>query len=230
MAVNQTLLHQFVERGFVRLPAALGDPQVHSLVNEARQLIAAAASTGCRNARDGPTLNNILGPHPPTQGLVEGRASWHVEHVFRYSEAFRQLTTCDDLLEVVQTLLGPDVHLLDDQLYWKPARVGGATYLGAGNELAIADEGPHPEDARRGAVLITLGDDGADAARFCHLSTSRPSGRTRARGGASTRELLPLGLLVPCGLLPARGGCGTSLHLRVGRLRAGPGLGSLRDP
>jgi len=74
-------------------------------------------------------LNNILGPQSPTQGLIEGRASWQVEHVFRYSEPFRQLTTSGDLLELVEAVLGPDVRLLDDQLYWKPARVGGTTYL-----------------------------------------------------------------------------------------------------
>lgn len=77
---------------------------------------------------DGPKLHNILSAKPGYEP-VDGQRSLHVEHVFRFSAQFRELIHDPRLVEPVRAVCSPDLRLLDDQLYWKPAESGGPTYI-----------------------------------------------------------------------------------------------------
>lgn len=115
----------FRTRGFAVLQSALSAGEVADLADAARRILASAGPTGGA----GCTLHNILTARPTESGPIAGRLSLHVEHVFRVAPRFRALIQDPRLADPASEISEAPLLLLDDQLYWKPAHTGGATYV-----------------------------------------------------------------------------------------------------
>ena len=115
----------FSSRGFALIRRAIPAEEVGVLAAVARQILTSAGPTGSA----GCTLHNILTAQPKESGPVAGRLSLHIEHVFRFAPRFRALVQDPRLAGPAQEVIAAPLMLLDDQLYWKPAHTGGATYV-----------------------------------------------------------------------------------------------------
>lgn len=120
------IISQFHESGFQILQNQLDAETVGLLRDEALRICSLAESIP--DSPGGPRLHNILSAKPGYQA-IDGQRSLHVEHVFRFGPLFRELIHDPRLVEPVRAVCDTDLRLLDDQLYWKPASVGGPTYI-----------------------------------------------------------------------------------------------------
>ena len=122
-------ISEFESNGYLMIPQLLSPNEVIKLADEARHILARAGSATSSANEKQPQLHNILSADAAATAPVNGRLSLHVEHIFRHSSQFHRLIRDSRVTRSVQNLYGPNLRLLDDQLYWKPASVGGSTYI-----------------------------------------------------------------------------------------------------
>jgi hypothetical protein len=124
----ESLSAEFEASGYALLPRLLDPATVIGLMRESDRVLSLARSEPA-GGPSGPRLHNILSARPGDASAVDGRLSLHVEHVFRFSPIFHELIHDRRMTGPVRAVCDPDLRLLDDQLYWKPAATGGATYV-----------------------------------------------------------------------------------------------------
>nr|MBV6630672.1 phytanoyl-CoA dioxygenase family protein [Oceanococcus sp. HetDA_MAG_MS8] len=122
-------VEQFSENGFLVVPGVLDQRRVELLIKAWEALSEEAIRhKGQTDTRKYPVIKNILTWEDGNLADVNGKASLHIEHAFRYHRAFLDVVHDPRIVATAKAVLGPDVRLLDDQLYHKPARTGGVTY------------------------------------------------------------------------------------------------------
>jgi phytanoyl-CoA hydroxylase len=129
MILTEQHLLNFDFSGYLLISNLFSRDETLRLAEEARRVLTEAGSVRSPMKQESPRLHNILSSNGAVAAPVDGRLSLHVEHVFRHSPIFHGLIQDKRLTQIAAAITGTPLRLLDDQLYWKPASVGGSTYV-----------------------------------------------------------------------------------------------------
>lgn len=129
MLLTAKEIEDFGSQGYLLMSQLLSKEEILELESEARRIIDQASQVQSSNKSNQPRLHNILCADGAVAAPVEGRLSLHIEHVFRHSQIFNRLIRDARLIQIAASVCGSNLRFLDDQLYWKPASVGGSTYV-----------------------------------------------------------------------------------------------------
>ena len=112
--------------GYVKVASPYPDDLIQSALARASELVKAAGdATSPLPGR----FANILRADRSAAPAPSGDLALHREHLFREEPAFRALVTAATTRHLLAHAEMRQPVLLDDQLYYKPSSVGGATYL-----------------------------------------------------------------------------------------------------
>src|ERR1700694_1284049 len=97
------------DSGFQLLLGSLDQETVCSLRSEAR-LKFGEAQTSRTDSLTAPKVQNILSAKRNSAAPVEGRLSLQIEHLFRYSDAFRRVVHHPRLVGIVRAIAGTQLR------------------------------------------------------------------------------------------------------------------------
>ena len=122
MKLTPQQIEQFQEKGYLKIPYRLITDDHLDLLREHYDALFVAKrgtnSEGLRNLA-------VVGDSEQDETADRSEEMLQIMEMWRYDEVYRELLYHEPLLDIAESLIGPNIQLFHDQALYKPARHGG---------------------------------------------------------------------------------------------------------
>lgn len=122
MKLTPQQVEQFQEKGYLKIPHRLITDNHLDLLREHYDALFAkkrgTSDEGLRNLA-------VVGETEQDETADRSEEMLQIMEMWRYDEVYRQLLYHEPLLDIAESLIGPNIQLFHDQALYKPARHGG---------------------------------------------------------------------------------------------------------
>ena len=123
MKLTPQQVEQFQEKGYLKIPYRLITDNHLDLLREHYDALFAkkrgTSSEGLRNLA-------VVGEAEQDETVDRSEEMLQIMEMWHYDEVYRKLLYHEPLLDIAESLIGPNIQLFHDQALYKPARHGGA--------------------------------------------------------------------------------------------------------
>src|SRR5688500_9449576 len=122
MKLTQQQLDEFDRDGVVMLGRVFSDADLAEARSRFDRIFAERVGTTDRG------LKNLWADRTDREAQINAKEkSYQMFNIWQHDDWYKSLLYRDDLLDAVGSVLGPDIQLLHDQIFYKPARDGAPT-------------------------------------------------------------------------------------------------------
>lgn len=125
MKLRSQEVEQFRREGYLKIDKRIIDDEHLTVLREHYDALFAQ-----KRGTIGEGLRNLAAVGDPESSEDTDRAEemWQIMEMWRFDEEFRKLLYHEPLLDIAESLIGPDIQLFHDQALYKPAYHGGEVY------------------------------------------------------------------------------------------------------
>jgi ectoine hydroxylase-related dioxygenase (phytanoyl-CoA dioxygenase family) len=122
MKLTPQQIEQFGQKGYLKIAHRLITDDYLTLLRERYDALFAK-----KRGTSGEGLRNlaVIGDSEQDETADRSEEMLQIMEMWRYDEVYRQLLYHEPLLDIAESLVGPNIQLFHDQALYKPARYGG---------------------------------------------------------------------------------------------------------
>jgi ectoine hydroxylase-related dioxygenase (phytanoyl-CoA dioxygenase family) len=122
MKLTPQQIEQFGQKGYLKIAHRLITDDYLTLLRERYDALFAK-----KRGTSGEGLRNlaVIGDSEQDETADRSEEMLQIMEMWRYDEVYRQLLYHEPLLDIAESLIGPNIQLFHDQALYKPARYGG---------------------------------------------------------------------------------------------------------